>query len=178
MDNPIWSYFFRPPQEKMANIELMKELPVFESLTTGELVQIERVLHERHYGPGEVVFNEGEPGAGLYIIKKGEISIRKKIEGGDDIQLALIPERSFFGEMALLDEIPRSASACAVTQSILYGFSKPDLENLIERNLRLGIKIIRNLSKIVSRRLVKTNENLEIVQTELNTLKEAKLGSA
>ena len=127
MDNPIWSYFFRPPQEKMANIELMKELPVFESLTTGELVQIERVLHERQYSPDEVVFNEGEPGAGLYIIKKGEIAIRKKITGGDDIQLAIIPERSFFGELALLDEIPRSASACAVTQSILYGFSNnPD----------------------------------------------------
>ena len=172
MDNPVWSYFFRPPQEKMANIELMRELPVFESLTTGELVQIERVLHERHYTPGEVVFNEGEPGAGLYIIKKGEISIRKKISGSNDLQLALIPERSFFGELALLDEIPRSASAIAVTQSILYGFSKPDLEHLLERNQRLGIKIILNLSKLVSRRLVKSNENLESVQTELNRYKE------
>jgi CRP/FNR family transcriptional regulator, cyclic AMP receptor protein len=168
MDNPIWSYFFRPPMEKMANIQLMKELPVFESLTNGELVQIERVLHERHYSPGEVVFNEGEPGAGLYIVKKGEISIRKTIVGGNDIQLAVIHERSFFGELALLDEMPRSASACALTQSILYGFSKPDLEHLLERNLRLGIKIIVNLSKLVSRRLVKANENLEAVQAELN----------
>ncbi|MBN1577669.1 MAG: cyclic nucleotide-binding domain-containing protein [Chitinispirillaceae bacterium] len=172
MDNPVWSFFFRPPQEKMVNIELMKELPVFESLTTGELVQIERVLHERHYGPGEVVFNEGEPGAGLYIIKKGEISIRKKIAGSNDIQLAVIPERSFFGELALLDEIPRSASAIAVTPTILYGFSKPDLEHLLERNQRLGIKIILNLSKLVSRRLVKSNENLEEVQAELNRFKQ------
>ena len=152
----------------------MRELPVFESLTTGELVQIERVLHERHYTPGEVVFNEGEPGAGLYLIKKGEISIRKKIMGSDDLQLALIPERSFFGELALLDEMPRSASAIAVTQSILYGFSKPDLEHLLERNQRLGIKIIMNLSKLVSRRLVKSNENLELVQAELNRCKEKK----
>ena len=172
MDNPIWSYFFRPPQQKMENIELMKELPVFETLTTGELVQIERVLHERHYSPGEVVFNEGEPGAGLYVIKKGEISIRKKVQDGEDMQLAVIPERSFFGEMALLDEIPRSASACAVTQSILYGFSKPDLEHLLERNQRLGVKIILNLSKLVCRRLIKTNENLESVQAQLNRCNE------
>jgi CRP-like cAMP-binding protein len=168
MDNPIWSFFFRPPQEKMANIDLMKELPVFELLSTGELVQIERVLHERHYSPGEVVFNEGEPGAGLYIVKKGEISIRKKIAGGEDIELALIHERSFFGELALLDEIPRSASAVALSPAILYGFSKPDLEHLLERNLRLGIKIVLNLSKLVSRRLVKSNENFEAVQAELN----------
>lgn len=173
MDNPIWSYFFRPPREKMANIELMKELPVFESLNTGELVQIERVLHERQYGPGEVIFNEGEPGAGLYIIKRGEISIRKKIEGGDTIQLAVIPERSFFGELALLDEMPRSASAHALVQSTLYGFSKPDLEHMLERNQRLGIKIIMNLSKLVSRRLVKANENIESVQAELNKCREA-----
>ena len=173
MDNPIWSYFFRPPREKTANIELMKELPVFGSLNTGELVQIERVLHERQYGPGEVIFNEGEPGAGLYIIKKGEISIRKKIEGGDTIQLAVIPERSFFGELALLDEMPRSASAHAMVQSTLYGFSKPDLEHLLERNQRLGIKIIMNLSKLVSRRLVKANENIEAVQAELNKCREA-----
>lgn len=171
MDNPIWSYFFRPPQQKMENIELMKELPVFESLSTGELVQIERVLHERHYAPGEVVFNEGEPGAGLYIVKKGEISIRKKIAGGDDIQLALIRERSFFGELALLDEIPRSASAVAQSPAILYGFSKPDLEHLLERNTRLGVRIIHNLAKLVSRRLVKSNENLELVQAELNRLR-------
>ncbi|MBN1307054.1 MAG: cyclic nucleotide-binding domain-containing protein [Chitinispirillaceae bacterium] len=156
----------------MSNIALMKELPVFDTLTNGELVQIERVLHERHYAPGEVVFNEGEPGAGLYIIKKGEISIRKKIAGGNDLQLAVIPERSFFGELALLDEMPRSASAIVVTPAILYGFSKPDLEHLLERNQRLGIKIILNLSKLVSRRLVKSNENLEQVQAELNRLKE------
>lgn len=168
MDNPVWSYFFTPPREKMANIELMKELPVFESLTNGELVQIERVLHERHYHPDEVVFNEGEPGAGLYIVKKGEVSIRKKIVGGDDIQLAVIHERSFFGELALLDEIPRSASAIALSPAILYGFSKPDLEHLLERNPRLGTKIIQNLARLVSKRLVKSNENLEYVQAELN----------
>jgi CRP/FNR family transcriptional regulator, cyclic AMP receptor protein len=177
MDNPVWSYFFRPPEAKMANIELMRELPVFESLTTGELVQIERVLHERPYGPGEVVFNEGEPGAGLYIIKKGEIAIRKKVTGGDDIELAVIPERSFFGELALLDETPRSASACAVSPSILYGFSKPDLEHLLERNQKLGVKIIINLSKLVTRRLIKSNENMEMVQAELNRYKNAEAKS-
>lgn len=176
MDNPVWSCFFRPPREKTENIELMKDLPVFDSLTTGELIQIERVLHERHYGPGEVVFNEGEPGAGLYIIKKGAIEITKKIAGGDAIQLAIIPERSFFGELALLDETPRSASALALTQSTLYGFSKPDLEHLLERNQRLGVKIILNLSKLVTRRLIKSNENLEVVQAELNRLKSS--GSA
>jgi CRP-like cAMP-binding protein len=84
------------------------------------------------------------------------------------MQLAIIPERSFFGEIALLDEIPRSASAIALSDTVLFGFSKPDLENLFERNQRLGIKILSNLSRLICRRLIKTNENLEQLQNQLN----------
>lgn len=171
MDNPVWAYVFRPQLAKRENRELLKELPVFAALSGRELVQVERVLHERHYRPDEVVFNEGEPGAGMYIIKKGAISITKKITGGQDFELALIPERSFFGELALLDEMPRSATAHAVVQTTLYGFSKPDLEKLLERNQRLGLKIVTNLSRLVCRRLVKANENLEQVQAQLNVFK-------
>ena len=172
MDNPIWSYFFRPPQEKKANLELLKALPVFANLSTGELILVERVLHERQYGTGEIVFNEGEPGAGMYIVKKGEVSITKRIAGEKSLHLAMIPEKSFFGEIALLDEIPRSASAISATDTVLFGFSKPDLENILERNSRLGSKIVMNLSRLVNQRLIKANENLEKLQLELTILKE------
>jgi CRP/FNR family transcriptional regulator, cyclic AMP receptor protein len=170
MENPIWSYFFRPPQQKQAIIDLLRALPVFEGLSTNELVQVERVLHERRYNADEIVFNEGEPGAGMYIVNKGEIAIVKSIENGKTIQLALIPQRSFFGEIALLDEIPRSASARATTETLLFGFSKPDLESIIDRNYRLGFKIISNLSRLVCRRLIKANENTEQLQNQLNAL--------
>jgi CRP/FNR family cyclic AMP-dependent transcriptional regulator len=171
MDNPIWSYFFHPPKEKKATIDLLKSLPVFDKLSIRELVQVERVLHERKYSPGETVFNEGEPGAGMYIVKKGEVTITHKTKDNVDFQLALIAERSFFGELALLEEMPRSATARAVVESVLYGFSKPDLENLLERNHNIGIKILLNLSRLLSRRLLKANENLESMQNELISLK-------
>ena len=170
MYNPVWSYFFPSAQKKEITIELLKNLPMFEALSMRELVQIERILHERIYKAGERVFNEGEPGAGMYIVKKGEIAITRK-HGDTSIQLALIQERSFFGEVALLDEIPRSASAVATVETVLFGFSKPDLENILERNLRLGCKILENLSRIMCRRLLKANENVEFYQTELDKLK-------
>ncbi|HEX2959754.1 MAG TPA: cyclic nucleotide-binding domain-containing protein [Chitinispirillaceae bacterium] len=168
MEHPIWSYFFRITEEKKANIELLKSLPVFESLTNSELIQIERILHERVYAKGEVVFNEGEPGAGMYIVSKGEIEIIQNVAESQKMHLANISERSFFGEIALLDELPRSASAVARCDTVLLGFSKPDLENLLARNQRLGIKILSNLSRLTCRRLIKANENLETLQIQLN----------
>lgn len=171
MDHPLWAYFFRIPEEKKANIELLKSLPVFEFLSTTELIQVERILHERFYARGEVVFNEGEPGAGMYIISKGEIEIIKNVADSQKMRLAIIPERSFFGEIALLDELPRSATAVATGDAVLLGFSKPDLEHLLARNQKLGIKILSNLSRLTCRRLIKANENLESLQVQLNHVK-------
>ncbi|NLG18680.1 MAG: cyclic nucleotide-binding domain-containing protein [Fibrobacter sp.] len=172
MDNPVWSFFFPNSAESKSTIELLKSLSVFENVSTRNLVQIERVLHERRYRAGEIVFNEGEPGAGMYIVKKGEVSIEKKISAtAGGIRLALISERSFFGELALLDDISRSASAVTTTETVLYGFSKPDLGNIMERDPRLGSRILVNLSRIVCSRLIKANDNLERVQNELNLIK-------
>ena len=72
--------------------------------------------------------------------------------------------------MALLVEMPRSATAVANIDSLLLAFCKPDFEKLIERNPRLGVKIMSNLSRMISQRLVKTNETLESLQNEVNRL--------
>ncbi len=164
MEHPLWGYIFGPPKEKQTLMELLSELPIFQKLSGNELNQIARVLHERHYAAGELVFNEGEPGAGLYVVKKGEVVITKNVENGDPLALATIHARNFFGELALLDEIPRSASAHAHTDSILLAFSKPDLENLMSRNPKLALKIMTNLSRLVCQRLIKANENMEALQ--------------
>jgi len=168
VENPVWAYVFGPPKERRAMIALLRSLPAFEDLGTNELVQIERMLHERRYSAGEMVFEEGMPGAGMYIVKEGEIAIRKKLDGGRSIELAVVDERHFFGELALLDEMPRSASCYATKDSVLLSLCKPDLEKLNERNPRLANKILGNISRLVCKRLVKANENLETLQAKLN----------
>jgi CRP/FNR family cyclic AMP-dependent transcriptional regulator len=168
--NPVWAYFFGPPAEKKDMIDLLRSLPVFEGLSTNELLVIDRMLHLRRYGAHEVVFEEDMPGAGLYIVKEGEVVINKHIEGGEDVVLAVVKERSFFGEMALLEEMPRSAGAFAQKESVLLAFSKPDLENLNERNPKLTLKIVNNIAALMCKRLVKANENLESLQNKINSL--------
>lgn len=166
MDNPIWSSLrFGGGKENL--LELLTLLPAFEGLSQNELKIIERMLHQRQYKKGETVFNEGEPGAGMYIVKSGEVAITRKMDNGAELALALVKERGFFGELALLDEIPRSASAKATADTVLFAFSKPSLESLCRRNPRLGIKILSNLSRLICRRLVLSNDAMEQLQNRL-----------
>jgi CRP-like cAMP-binding protein len=169
VENPVWAYVFGPPKEKKAMVELLRALPAFEGLTTNELCQVDRMLHQRRYSAGETVFEEGMPGAGMYIVKEGEIAIDKKIDNKRSVHLADIQERNFFGELALLDEMPRSASCRAKRDTVLLSLCKPDLEKINERNPRLANTIITNVSRLLCKRLVKANENLEVLQGKLDT---------
>lgn len=161
VENPVWSYIFGLPKEKHALIELIKSLPVFKGLSMRELVMIERIIHQRKYSDGEIIFGENTPGAGMYIVKEGEVVIKKNTYNDREIELAVIGEQSFFGEMALIDEVPRSASAEARKDTVLLAFCKPDLENLKERNPKIALTVTTNIAQLVCRRLVKANENLE-----------------
>jgi CRP-like cAMP-binding protein len=167
VDNPIWAYIFGAPKEKRAMVELMKLLPAFEGLSVNELLTVERTIHQRRYGAGEVIFNEDMPGAGMYIIQEGEVSIIKKIDERNDVELAVVKERSFFGELALIDEMPRSATAKALKDTALFAFCKPDLEKIMDRNPRLASKIIMNVARLICKRLVQANENLEVIKKKL-----------
>jgi general secretion pathway protein D len=111
----------------------LKQVPLFENLSARELKKIARLLHERTYRPGEVIFREGDPGAGMFIVRKGKVNIVIRRPDGSEQLLTPIEERQFFGEMALLEAAPRSASAVAAEKSELLGFFEPDLESLIER---------------------------------------------
>jgi CRP-like cAMP-binding protein len=168
MENAVWGYIFGPPKEKKAMIDMLRALPAFEGLSSNELVQIERMLHQRRYSAGEAVFEEGMPGAGMYIVKEGEVAIRKRVDDNHAIELAAIGSQNFFGELALLDETPRSASAYASRESVLLALSGPDLEKIRDRNPKLALKVIGNVARLVCKRLVRTNEHLESVQKKLN----------
>ena len=174
MDNPIWSSLrFGGGKENLP--EKLSCLPAFEWLSKNELRIVEQMLHQRQYKKGETVFNEGEPGAGMYIVKNGEVGITRKMDNGAELALALVKECGFFGELALLDEIPRSASAKAATDAVLFAFSKPSLESLCRRNPRLGNKILSNLSRLICRRLVLSNEAMEQLQNRLGGEKEEEI---
>ena len=161
----IWSFIFKTKeQEEEATLTVLRRLPIFKDLSRREVSSIERILHRRTYAVGEDIFTQGVPGAGMYIILSGDVSII--LEPGNK-ELALLKEGEFFGEMALLDESPRSATARARTQCIVLGFFQSDLFSLIDRSPKLGSKIILRLARIVGDRLKHSNEQVFTLQEKL-----------
>lgn len=138
-------------------IPVLRTVPLFEGLTFRDLKKIELIVHERTFMPDEVVFHERQPGAGMYIIKKGMIKLTKTINE-EKVKIGELGEGEFFGEMSLLEDYPRSAQATAVVKTEALGIFRPDLFDLIERNPRLGSKILMKLSQRLAGRLRKTTQ--------------------
>ncbi len=148
-----------PPQGQPADpVETLRAQPLFAELSTAQLRKVARLLHQRTYQPGEVVFREGDPGAGMYLITRGAVRIAMRLPDGVEQELALLQGGQFFGEMALLESAPRSASAVAVQRTELLGFFQPDLESLVDRDSRLGSLILWNLARLMGSRLRAVSE--------------------
>ena len=161
-DDPLWGNLFRKSsKEKDAFYNILKNVPIFEDLTRGEIAKIEGILHQRSYKADESIVRERELGVGMYIVFSGGVDIVQADGDGSTLHLATFGEGDFFGEQALLDESPRTASAIAREPSQVVGFFRPDLLELIESDPRLGLKIVMRLSQMISVRLRHTNRLLK-----------------
>ena len=138
--------------------DLLGAVPLFEDLTPREIDAVQRLLHRRDYVAGESVFVQGEPGLGMYIIARGSISIQSEPSGRELVELG---NGDFFGEIALLNEVIRTATARAKTDCTLLSLFQPDLLGLLERNPRLGVKVLLALARLVGLRLVEVSAEAE-----------------
>ena len=160
--DPFWSNIFRRRDKEATDVfDILKKIPIFQDLGRREFNKIESILHRRNWKADEAIINEGDPGLGMYIIVAGEVRITQVGEDGVQQQLATLTGGDFFGEQALLDESPRTASAYANEPCRIIGFFRPDLLELIESNPRLGLKIVMRLSQMISVRLRHTNRLLK-----------------
>lgn len=99
------------------------------------------------YLAGEVIFAEGSRGDMMYVILDGEIEILKAAQAGSAKVLSTLGKGEFFGEMALIDDSPRSASAVAKTDAKLLGMNEAVVDAYILTNPEFASKMIRNLAK-------------------------------
>lgn len=162
MKSPLWSNLFRNWNSKESEkVTALRQVPVFDGLSDKELDEIEKLTHERKYQAEEHIFKDKAPAEGMFIIISGGVEIYLENDGSKNV-LAELSDQDFFGEIALLDEKPRSAGAVATAPSILLGFFRPDLLSLMERNPALSSKILTNLGAVLAERLRKTNELLAV----------------
>ena len=148
--------------------DLIGRIPLFEDLTGRELDAVRRLLHRRDYVAGESIFVQGEPGLGMYIIVRGAVSIQSEPTGRELVELA---HGDFFGEIALLNEVIRTATARAKTDCTLLSLFQPDLLSLLDRNPRLGVKVLLALARLVGLRLVEVSDDVEGLTRECDELR-------
>lgn len=142
---------------EMGRIQFLKTVPFFNELTTRQLKRVNEIVFERFYDQNEMIFEQGQPGAALFLIVEGQVSVeiyREKYTAN----LAVLDKGSFFGEMALLDESPRSASARATQPTRTIALYRNDLTRLSHTDPDTACNIYRALARIVGDRLRSTNE--------------------
>lgn len=171
-ESTIWKNIFSGRSvRKGSTHELLSRVPAFAHLSFRELKEVAAIVHKREYRAGEPVFHQGDPGLGMYIIQEGSVSIVISETDGGKKELAVLTEGDFFGELALLDESPRSADALCKTDCLLIGFFRPDLLEMIERKPGLGVKIVTKLAEIVGERLRKTDKELSKLKSQMDAMR-------
>src|SRR3990172_2002649 len=113
----LWGNIFKKEtDQKETAIALLRNVPLFRKMRKSELNELEKIIHRRKYKTDETVFYDGEPGVGMYVIQEGSIGIDKTEGDGKQKRLAELKKGEFFGELALLDESPRSSTAVAIEE--------------------------------------------------------------
>ena len=156
----FWVNFFNSPTEETDLKNSLKTLPLFNDLTKGDLTSLIKIIHNRTFIAGEFIFHQGDPGIGLYIIRDGDVEIERENAQKVKNVLATFSKGDFFGELALVDDEKRSASAIAQTDVKLAVIFKPDLDDVISRFPKKGVKILQGISHIIAVRLRQMNEEV------------------
>jgi CRP/FNR family transcriptional regulator len=133
--------------------QFLHSLELFSDLKGGELGEMVHSLHARTYRPGEVVFVQGDIGRALFILETGKVELTRTGPDGKPVLLYTLKPGEFFGEMALLESLPRSATATAVEPSRLHLLYRTKLDALLAAHPRIGVTIMRHLARLLSARL-------------------------
>ncbi|MEJ2470505.1 MAG: cyclic nucleotide-binding domain-containing protein [Desulfuromonadales bacterium] len=151
--DPLWNNIFRKRHDEDSLAYFLNNLPMFAELNGRELNLLEKIVHLRNYEANEPVFEEGDPGTGMYMIRKGAVSISAKSNDGNKELLANLGPGDFFGETTLTAPAPRSATARVTDKTELVGLFRADLLEMVERQPTMTCRILIGLTRVVSERL-------------------------
>ena len=127
-------------------ITLLENVPLFSGVRREEeLASMARVAVMKNYGKHAAILREGEKSDALYIVASGKVKVVLSTDDGKEVILAIIGKGEFFGEMALIDEQPRSADVVAMEPSQLLVIGKSDFINCLAHNPQMAFRIMQGL---------------------------------
>lgn len=146
--------------ESIERTAQLAKVPLFAGLTAPALELVAKVATEETHKLGTLIFRHNDPGEKLYIILEGKVRISRDVPGMGEEALAILGAGAVFGEMALLDDSPRSADAKVHERTRLLALSKDAFEDLLFLHKDLAYEVLWSVVRMLTQRLRETNDKL------------------
>lgn len=140
------------PSSRNSNaIQALQIVPFFANLSDEHATELAKSLVPRRFGPGQVIFHLGDPGGLLYLISRGKVKISHTTPEGQEVVLAILGPGDFFGELALLDDAPRSATAEALEVTETWTLHREEFINYLTDNPDFALHVLQTLARHIRR---------------------------
>ena len=144
----------------MVHSTVLRRCALFESLSAEQVEKVAEIATRRDVAEGQPIFREGSTGDEMYVVVAGTVRISKEIPGAGEEALTLLGPGSYFGEMAAIDDAPRSADAVAHTACGLLAIRREDLDRIMFLDKDLAYAVLWAFVRTLSSRLRETTEKL------------------
>lgn len=131
--------------------QALQAVPFFTQLPQEEITELAILLVMRRFTHGQVIFHHGDPGGLLYIISQGKVKISHSTQDGQEALLAILGAGDFFGELALLDDSPRSATAEALETTETLTLHREDFRHYLTNNPDFAMHVLQTMAKHIRR---------------------------
>ena len=125
---------------------ILRNVPIFSSLNDETLLQIDQVCIKKNYQKGTIILFEHDEGNAFFFIVKGEVKISRESDDGREVILSLLQDADVFGEMSLLDGMPRSANVTAMEDTELYMIKREDFLELLNNHPDVSIALLEEIT--------------------------------
>ncbi|MDQ1354525.1 MAG: family transcriptional regulator, cyclic receptor protein [Acidobacteriota bacterium] len=142
-------------------LNVLKGLAIFADLDDHALRDLSALFDERIYAHDEIIFEEGAMGNSMMVITSGQVRVSQTQGPNVEEALIVLKEGDVFGEMALIEDLPRSATTIAHTNVIIFEISREHFLSYIEKDCVNGLKIVLKLARILSSRLRETDNKVK-----------------
>lgn len=146
-------------------LEQLRGIQLFSGLKQPALELVARISSEEEHKRNTKLFHHGDPGDKLYLILEGKVRISREVPGMGEEALAVLGPGQIFGEMALLDESPRSADAIAHEKCRVLAVPRDGFDDLLYLNKELAYEVLWSIVRMLLKRLRETNDKLTFLST-------------
>jgi len=131
----------------MSHAETLRKVPLFAGLGSSDLHRLSRILVPRQYDPAEIILRESDEAVSFFVVTSGKVRVAKDLGGEKEQTLATLMPGDFFGETALLDGYPRTASVQAVEKTECVALTRWDFMSELKGSPTMAVEILRGLAR-------------------------------